>query len=154
MSATITVCSNSFCTLVEAEAYFDIRLGVAAWDAAVEDNKNRALITAYLQLTSSKEFILPLLGTTAIKYAQCEQALFLLQQGDDIDSRRALQVQGVAEAGIVKEKYSGDVQGIVICANARGFLKDYLNQDDQLFIGDVNRDEEESADTQIEEDNS
>lgn len=152
-AGNIVVGTNSFCTAQEAEDYFATRMSVDAWDDATDDNQIRALITAYNQLVNSGLFSFPATTTNAIKYAQCEQALFLLQQGDDIDSRRALQAQGVVEAGIVKEKYSGDLQGVAICANARAFLKDYAIEDNQLFVGDVNRDEEESADTIIEEDN-
>jgi hypothetical protein len=38
--------ANSYCTLVEANAYHDTRLQSTSWDDASNDQRNRALITA------------------------------------------------------------------------------------------------------------
>jgi hypothetical protein len=51
MAAAITATakgatSNSYATLAEAESYMDARTGAATWDAAADDDKNRALIEA------------------------------------------------------------------------------------------------------------
>lgn len=44
--------ANSFVTLVEADAYMTGRLNAALWDAATDDNKNRALVEATRYLTA------------------------------------------------------------------------------------------------------
>lgn len=44
--------SNSFATLAEAEAYMVGRLNGSLWDAATDDNKNRALVEATRELNA------------------------------------------------------------------------------------------------------
>lgn len=46
MAATLVVGTNTYATLAEAETYMLTRLNVSVWDAASDDNKNRALIMA------------------------------------------------------------------------------------------------------------
>jgi len=124
--------ANSYVTLAEAETYFATRLNIAAWSAAVEANKQKALLTACrriescrlrshrrpygypsalamdeLEVTSATQALAfpryrdrnPSSGAyiiaSAIKHAQCEEALALLSRGDTDERRRALQLQGV-----------------------------------------------------------
>ena len=42
--------ANSYATLAEAETYCEARLNVTLWDAATDDNKNRALVEATREL--------------------------------------------------------------------------------------------------------
>jgi hypothetical protein len=42
--------SNSYATLADAEAYMEGRLNASLWDAATDDNKNRALVEATREL--------------------------------------------------------------------------------------------------------
>ena len=44
--------SNSYITLAAAETYFESRLDITVWDAATDDDKNRALYTATRLLDS------------------------------------------------------------------------------------------------------
>jgi hypothetical protein len=44
----------------------------------------------------------------AVKDAQCEMALFLLQHQADMDARQGLQAQGVQKADVVGETYDLD----------------------------------------------
>jgi len=44
--------ANTYITLTAAETYFESRLDITAWDAATDDNKNRALATATRLLDS------------------------------------------------------------------------------------------------------
>lgn len=44
--------SNSFVTLVEAQAYMDGRLNASAWQAASTDSQNRALVEATREISS------------------------------------------------------------------------------------------------------
>lgn len=151
MSATISVGSNSWVTVAEAGTYFEARLNSTAWTGASATEKIQALIMAYRQLNAA-EYSFPSVAVDAMKYAQFEQALFLLAYSSDIDARTALQAQGVTEAGIVKEKYSGGVS-LPICAAAKSFIEDYEDIKDNIFCGDVRRDEEYDADHIVSEDN-
>jgi hypothetical protein len=126
MAATITVGTNSWITLVEANALADARLGAALWDAATDDNKNRALIQAYSQLISHVDFSIPAASSDdAVKQAQFEQALFLTNNVTGADQRAALQAMGVVKAGVVQETYTaGGGSGPAISPDARALLSD------------------------------
>lgn len=59
MAATITATvggstSNSYVTLVEADAHFDARLDATDWSGATDDTKNRALIQATQRLDQQR----------------------------------------------------------------------------------------------------
>lgn len=151
MSAAIIVGTNSWVTVAEADTYFEARLNAAAWSSATATQKIQALIMAYRQLNAAS-YSFPSTAVDAMKYAQFEQALFLLSYSSDIDARTALQAQGVTEAGIVKEKYSGSAS-LPICATAKAFVEGYEDTKDNIFCGDVRRDEEYDADHTLSEDN-
>jgi len=144
--ATITVGTNSWISEADAALYFAGRLSSDAWDDATTANKVKALITAYRQLIACGLFTLPSEIadiTEAVKDAQCEQALFLLQQGADIDSRKGLQAQGVVSSGIVQETYDkGAADGIPIAPNVLGLLAD-VNISSPIHIVTLQRDQEE-----------
>ncbi|MBM3210596.1 hypothetical protein FJZ33_00130 [Candidatus Poribacteria bacterium] len=100
---SLTVGTNSWVTLEEAEEYMSSRLGAYKfWYTGVF--KEAALITAYNFLNSGK-FEFPADISVNMKNAQCEMALFLLQHLEDMDARIGLQAQGVTSAGVVQEGY-------------------------------------------------
>lgn len=119
---------TAWVTIEEADEYFATRLGASAhWASGVE--KEAALLTAQWQIENSDEFArfpdVSVSGeeaTQAMKDAVCEQALFLLQQGDAIDLRSAIIEQGVTRAGIVDETYM-DKCKVPISQCARKALK-------------------------------
>ena len=143
--------ANSWVEVDEATEYFEGRYGSGAWDALTPDpsddlhaDKKKALVTAYRQLSSGLFTGLPGTPTQAMKDAQCEQALFLLQQGGDNDLRGGLQAQGVTAAGVVKEQYNPDSAGkLAICPAAMQLLKDYYTPaTGGVFGADLTRDED------------
>lgn len=141
--------TNSWVTEEEATSYFEGRMGAAAWDDLADPSddihleKKKALVTAYRQINAVFSGM-PSTATTAMKHAQCEQALFLLQQGTAIDLRKGIQAQGVTAAGVVKEQYDPAKAGeLAIAPAARQLLKDYYKQGTGgLFAADLERDEE------------
>lgn len=108
----------------EADTYFETRLGASAlWTDSTD--KTAALTTAQAQIVNCAEFTFtdeeleeP---TTAMQNAVCEQALFLLRD-PDMESRLALQAQGVTQAGIVQETYGGRRGLFPIAIQARAEL--------------------------------
>ena len=152
MSLVITVGTNSWITLAAAELYFEGRLNSAAWDAASDAVKNKALVSAYRQIANNSTYSFPTVIasiTERMTNGQCEQALFMLLHIDSFDRRIGIQAQGVKEAGVVKEKYDEELMGeYTICPQANNFLK-YYSKGSVLFINDLDRDSEEDADTEI-----
>jgi hypothetical protein len=140
---SIEVPGDAWISREDADTYFKTRLKSAAWRDSVEEDKDASLVTAKAQLEAVFTGM-PADPTDAMEKANCEQALFLLQQGGDNDMRGALQAQGVTAAGVVKEQYDAAAAGkVAICPMARQLLKDYFKQGvGGLFQADLTRDEE------------
>lgn len=111
----LTVGTNSYVTLAEANAYFENRLDVAAWESADDPTKEKALTTAAMMLneiiwvgvaTSDTqqlafprigEYLEPVLGKVVtldpavipnrIKASQCEQSYQLLNNDGLLDEK-------------------------------------------------------------------
>ena len=80
-----------------------------------------------------------------MKDAQCETALFLLQQQPDLDLRVGLQAQGVIAAGVVKERYkNNNTVELPLPPIVLKLLEDY-NNDKAAYLIDLARNEEESV---------
>lgn len=147
----LVVGTNTFGTLAEAETYFVLRFGASKlWNSTLNfAEKEAALATAYRQLNDCGIFSLPTeidLFTTAIKEAQFEQALFVIQHQEDADARQGIMAQGVTSAQIVGESYDLEQAGkIAISPQAIKKLSTYFKAGDNLYIGDLTRDEDEDA---------
>ena len=119
----------SWVTEDEADTYFATRYGAAQHWASGTD-KTAALATAYCDLIDCGDFEFEDVASgeeaeQELKDAQCEQALFIIQQGAAIDLRAALQEQGVASAGIMQEGYDGRGARVPISPRARAMLSAY-----------------------------
>lgn len=142
--ASITVGTNSWATEDEANDYLGGRVIAGDyWTDSGEDNIP-ALITAYRWLVSNQNYSFPTTAVQAMKDAQCEYALFLLQHQPDLDLRIGLQTQKVVEAGIVKEKYEQPAK-LPIPPVVANLLEDYLSATG-FHIFDIERDEEQETD--------
>lgn len=110
---TITVGTNSWISLAEANDYFATRVGSSLWNESNPIEKAQALVSAFNQLSGCGLFDIPSEITSNLKNAQCEMALFILKYQEDIDARKGLQAQGVSSAGIVQETYDKDMMSQV-----------------------------------------
>lgn len=109
--------------VADADEYFETRLRSAAWSAASEEVKLAALTTAQADIEACADFTFDADAEViaAQQNAVCEQALYLLQD-EDQERRQSLQAQGVKEAGMAKEVYTGAPAGVVIAPRARLLL--------------------------------
>jgi len=114
--------TETYCTLAEAEEYFATRYGASTHWTGTDEVKEAALQTAYWRLRTFPGFSLPDTPSDNLKRAQCEEALFVMQQGAALDARAGLMAQGVRSSGIVGESYAAGADGIGICATAKAFL--------------------------------
>ena len=148
--------------LADAEDYFaDERLETYCWDELDNDSphfqKNKVLLMAYNRLYYSKEFILPTYieatadDLAALRKAQCEMAYYLACHLEDEDRRKGIQVQGVIEAGVVKEKYHPPLLAETpIPAFIYDLLCAYRVGVTTVFGAvDLERDEDESVNTKV-----
>ena len=147
--ATLTVGTNSWVTIEEANDYFESRFGAQeSWMDLNDLQKTAALITAYKQIAQSGLFSVEasVSATDNEKDAQCEQAIFIVQHQEDADARLGLQAQGVTEAGIVKEKYdTSKTNGIVISPIVETILDDLKTKNSNLYVGALEVDETEDV---------
>jgi len=146
VAAAITVGTNSWVTVAEANTYFETRIkGSDYWTNGAADNIP-ALITAYNWLMSGKYSLAASTSATqSIKDAQCEMAFFLLQHQPDLDLRMGLQVQGVVAAGVVKEKYRDDgTVELPVPPIVQTLLAAY-DTDRPLYMVNLERNEEEGV---------
>lgn len=140
----LTVGTNSWVTVSEADTYFSDRVGTGDyWNDDAE--KAAALVTAYKELTNSGHFNLPSTATQVMKDAQCEYALYLLIHEPDRSIRAGLITQGVVEAGVVKEKYSSSIRKLKFPPMVESLLDAYSSLT-PFAIFDIERDEEQTTD--------
>lgn len=94
----ITVGTNSWVTLAEANTYFETRYNASGWASISDVNKISLLITACNWIRSQSEFSIALTVTAdIIKQGQYETAWYIYNWYDDHEKRRALKSQGVKD---------------------------------------------------------
>ena len=156
MAIELEVGTNTYVSAEDANAYFDTRLNSETWIAASEDDKAKALIMAartmnefrYVgrRVTSIQKLAFPRVDTNVVlsegdliiyagllteipdevKYAQCEQAIYLL---DGEDQNRQLMQSGVTSYGAGGASFSLLNDGYAeLAPKARHYLKPYLTR--------------------------
>lgn len=122
----ITVGTNSYVTIAEADEYFQDKLYSTDWNEASESTKEKALKTAAKKIDSQRlrgrkvetsqilefprsiysQFEKYLVSQTevpqAVKDAQCEEAFALISMGENANKRAQLQALGVKSFSIGK----------------------------------------------------
>lgn len=145
-------------TLAEADDYFDNeRFETALWDAdAMTDNlKNKALNMAYNRIYYHPNYDVPAAGEEGDQKArliiiQSEMAYYFLIHLADEDRRKGLQMQGVVEAGIVKEKYDKDMlDKVPIPPIVEELLDDLGAVGGAMVMIPIDRDENEDMSTDV-----
>lgn len=94
----LTVGTNSWVTVAEADTYFDERFGASAWAALPNATKEQLLISAYRWIQAQSLFTIAASSTAEIvKQAQMETAWYMYKYWDQHEDRRALVAQGVTD---------------------------------------------------------
>ena len=144
MAVAIVVGTNSWVTETEANTYFEARVTASDYWVNLATINKPALITAYKWLNAGK-YTFPVTSTQNMKDAQCEMALFLIQHQPDLDLRMGLQVQGVIQAGVVKERYREDnTIELPMPPIVQTLLQEY-STDRPVYLVNIERNEEESV---------
>lgn len=103
MACSITVGVNSWVTIAEADAYFEVRYGASAWAGLAVANKCVLLRHAYAWIQQQSMFSIPPGATSEIvKQAQYETAWYIYNYFANHEKRRALYTQGVRDFEISK----------------------------------------------------
>lgn len=94
---SLTVGTDTWITLSAADDFFSGHIGSSPWDALSDTDKEKYLKSAYRWIYYDSAFSVPAASTeTAVKYGQCEAALFLINYYSDISKRDALLASGVS----------------------------------------------------------
>ena len=142
----IVVGTNSWLTEAAANTYMASRLKASDYWTDDADDNEPALVTAYNRLMGSPLLTgFPATATQAMKDAQCEYALYLLQHLPDEDIRLGLQTQGVIAAGVVKERYGKTPTDLPFPPTVLSLLKSYTTSK-PYRVFDLERDEEQETD--------
>ena len=102
---SITVGTDSWISLADANTFFESHIGSDPWDALSDNNKEKYLKTAYRWIYYDSAFSAPASSTeTAVKYGQCEAALFLINYYTEYDKHDAMGAMGIKSFGYSKRK--------------------------------------------------
>ena len=92
----LVVGTNSWVTLVEADAYFADHPKSSPWDVLDDPTKEQYLILSFNWIVNDPAFTaVPSTVDQNVKNGQCEGALFLINYYDDYTKRDALIATGV-----------------------------------------------------------
>ena len=93
---SITVGTDSWISLADAETFFASHIGATPWDALLDNDKEKYLKTAYRWIYYDSAFSAPAASSeTAVKYGQCEAALFLINYYSEYDKHEAMTAMGI-----------------------------------------------------------
>lgn len=147
-------------SLSGAATYFSTRrLDSTWWDGLTavsggKDEKSAALWMAYDRIRFCPDFTIPTAPTAAqlerLAKAQHELAYYLAAHLEDEDKRKGLQAQGVIEAGVVKEKFAeAALTALPFPPEVASLLDEFKTAEQHFFAVDIDRDEDESVNTDV-----
>lgn len=122
----LTVGTNSWVTVAEADSYLSEKFGIGTtWTSLTPSEKEQALITAYRWIQSLSIYtISPSSTEEKVKHAQIELALYVVKYYDEHNKRTALYAQGVRNFSISKWKENLDKSKLPF--EVEDLLDDYL----------------------------
>ncbi len=138
----LIVGTNSYVTLTEANDYIAESYVMAdRWAALTDPQKEAALITAYRNLTATEQYNVAGAEDTIQKAAQCEQGMFVVQEGAALSQRASVRAQGVTVAGVVQETYDGKAPAVPLAPMVLTLLHSVKRDLNRAVTGLVHRDE-------------
>ena len=121
----LTVGTNSWVTVAEADTFFSEKWTASAWASLSDSEKESLLISAYRWIQQQLFFsISPASTADIVKQAQMEAAWYMYNFWVEHEKRRALYIQGVTKFKI--SKFSEDLQGVQFPEFIKAMLDDYI----------------------------
>ena len=94
----VTVGTNSWCTLAEADEYNLYIYGRTTWETLSKDDRIRLLVTSYRWIKNDARFSIAASSTSqSVKDAQVELAWYVYTYGDSHNDNDAVQAQNVID---------------------------------------------------------
>lgn len=110
-SITLTVGTNTWVTLTEANTYFNSKWGTGSWASLSSDDRKRLLISAYEWISGDPTYTISTI-TSKLKKAQYELAWFIYNNNDTYDKHEMLWASGVRNFDISKFSESLEEPGL------------------------------------------
>lgn len=128
----IIVGTNSWVTIIEADAYFDDRFGASAWAGFSEPVKSELLISAYRWIQQQSMFTISASASAEkIKQAQYETAWFIYNYFSKYEERRALFASGVRKFKI--EQFEEELEEVGFPKFISDLLSDSITKGSGTF---------------------
>ena len=122
MAITLTIGTNTWVTLTEANIYFESKWNASAWTGLTDTQKKQLLITAYEWINGDPDYTINTV-TSKLKKAQCELAWFIYNNSDTYDKHEALWASGVRDFDI--SKFSETLEEPGLPPKIKKLLDDY-----------------------------
>lgn len=120
----LTVGTNSWVTIAEADSYIADMYSNTGWAAA---DKDKLLITAFRRIYTCPDFSIAKTSTNElVKWAQIELAFWLLKNNNDMQKREALQSMNITSVRIDDMSESYD-KGFILPPIVKNMLKDFAS---------------------------
>lgn len=100
--ATLTVGTNSWVSVAEADTYLDEKFSAGNWATLAYEAKEQLLITSYRWINAQRVNIPASSTESNVKYAQIELAWYCYGHLTSHEKRRALYAQGVRDFKLSK----------------------------------------------------
>lgn len=128
----VTVGTNSWTTIAEADTYLTDRIGAEDWfdlsdtGSPGADSKTTFIISAYYWLKNSAEVeIAATVADSNVKNAQAEAALFLLNHYNELNERRAAIATGLKSFQYSRRREELNYSQLQIPVHILNMLSDY-----------------------------
>lgn len=130
---SLTVGSNSWVTVAEADAYLGDRIGTSDWfdlgDTPInpgDDSKETMLTSAFFIIRSAVDFEIALSSEdSAVKEGQIEMALFLLNNYEEWEKRLTMRSLGIEDFSFADHSEKLVLDSSLIPINVKGKLASY-----------------------------
>jgi hypothetical protein len=121
MALTLTVGTNTYVTLAEANAYLEGKFGADGWFSLTDTVKKQCLITAYRWIV--RLGVSPTSTANNVKSAQVELAWWIYQRYAEYEDREALYAGGVRDFTVLK--WSEELEA----PDVPSFIKDLIGEE-------------------------
>jgi hypothetical protein len=122
---SLTVGTNSWCTVAEADSFLNDWYGASSWASLSNTVKEMLLVTAFWKIYGNSKYTIAKSETDEnVKNAQIITAFYIYENNASIKKRLALQGQGVTEFEVSKfrEEYG---KGSWLPVEVEGLLEDF-----------------------------
>jgi hypothetical protein len=122
MALTLTIGTNTWVTLAQANNYFEGKWNAGAWTGLSDTQKKQLLISAYEWISGEPDYVISGI-TNKLRKAQMELAWFIYNNDSTYEKHEALWASGVRDFDV--SKFSETLEEPSLPIKVKNLLKDY-----------------------------